>query len=289
MLVLTWNVQTDVGDPRRTGLINEQLRRLAPDLVALQEVRHDAGRDQLAELVAGTGLHTTHQADLLGDLPPEVTRFGGTAIATRWPHRLVEVREHRPAGPDDVHWWTAAVEVAVPGAGELLFVVPTTPWQPGADAARTRQAAEVAELDARYRGPLPSVVAGDLNAGPDAPSVRVLTRRHRFRDAWAAAGEGAGWTWSVDNPLAAAEIAQVLGRKSHHSRIDYVLVGPGPGTRVTAARLVGDRPVEGVWLSDHAAMLAELDIGFPEGGAPQARSPQHQPPIVAPTTEPGTY
>jgi endonuclease/exonuclease/phosphatase family metal-dependent hydrolase len=254
MRVLTFNVQTDVGDPRRTVLINAELRRLAPDLVALQEVRHH----QLAELVAGTGLRTTHQADVLGAPPPAVERFGGTVAATRWPHRVVEVREHHPAGPDDVHWWTLAVLVAVPGSGELLFVLPTTPWQPDAEPARVRQAAEVAEIDARYRTGLPTVVAGDLNAGPDAASLRVLTDGHRFRDPWAEAGTGPGWTWSVDNPLAAAEIARVLGRSAHRARIDHVLVGPG--ARVTAARLVGDEPVDGVWLSDHAGVLVELEL-----------------------------
>jgi endonuclease/exonuclease/phosphatase family metal-dependent hydrolase len=254
MRVLTFNVQTDVGDPRRTGLINAELLRLAPDLVALQEVH----RDQLAELLAGSGLRATHQADLLGPPPPGAERFGGSAVATRWPHRVVEVREHRPAGPDDVHWWTLAVAVAVPGAGDLLFVVPTTPWQPDAEPARVRQARDVAEIDARHRTGLPTVVAGDLNAGPDAASLRVLTARHRFRDAWAEAGDGPGWTWSVDNPLAAAEIARVLRRSAYRARIDHVLVGPG--ARVVAARLVGDQPVEGVWLSDHAGVLVELEV-----------------------------
>jgi endonuclease/exonuclease/phosphatase family metal-dependent hydrolase len=258
--VLTFNVQTDVGDPRRTGLINTELRRLAPDLVALQEVRRDEGRDQLAGLLAGTGLHATHQANVLGAPPPGAERYGGTAVATRWPHRIVEVREHRPHGPGEAHWWTLAVVVAVPGAGKLLFVVPTTPWQPDAEAARVRQAGEVADLEARHRAALPTVIAGDLNAGPDAASVRVLTGRHRFRDAWAEAGVGPGWTWSVDNPLAAVEIARVLGRPGHRARIDHVLVGPGGGVRVVAAHLVGDEPVDGVWLSDHAGVLVNLKI-----------------------------
>jgi endonuclease/exonuclease/phosphatase family metal-dependent hydrolase len=248
--VLTFNVQTDVGDPRRTGVINAELRRIAPDLVALQEVHHH----QLAELVAGTGLHTTHQFELLGPPAPGLEAYGGTAVATRRPHRVAEVREHRPEGPGDVHWWTLAVVVAVQEVGELLFVVPTTPWQPGAEAARVRQAGEIADLPARYR--LPTLVAGDLNAGPDAASLRLLTGRG-FRDAWAEAGHGPGWTWSVDNPLAAGEIARVIGRPEYRARIDHVLVGPG-GPRIRSARLVADRAVDGVWLSDHAGVLVDL-------------------------------
>jgi endonuclease/exonuclease/phosphatase family metal-dependent hydrolase len=58
--VLTINVQNDQGDPRRAGLLNRELRRLAPDLVALQEVCYPGRRDHLAELVGGTGLSATH-------------------------------------------------------------------------------------------------------------------------------------------------------------------------------------------------------------------------------------
>lgn len=54
--VLTINVQHDEGDPRRTRLLNGELRRLEPDVVAFQEVCYPNRWDQLAELVAGTGL-----------------------------------------------------------------------------------------------------------------------------------------------------------------------------------------------------------------------------------------
>lgn len=78
MRVLTFNVQNDSGDPRRSGLINAELRRLAPDLVALQEV---TGEDHLAALLDGTGLHGTHQTSVLGYEPPYADQYGGTA----WP------------------------------------------------------------------------------------------------------------------------------------------------------------------------------------------------------------
>jgi endonuclease/exonuclease/phosphatase family metal-dependent hydrolase len=271
--VLTVNVQNDQGDPRRTGLLNRELRRLGPDLVALQEVCYPDRRDQLAELVAGTGLpHATHQAGVLADPPPEADRYGGTAVATRWPHRVVAVLDHRPAGRGDVQWWTLAVSVQVPRLGELLLIVPTTPWRPDAEAARERQAVEVADLDARHRAALPTVIAGDLNAGPEAASIRFLSglqalggRSVRYRDGWAAAGDGPGHTWPVDDPAAVAEAERVVGRPGRRRRIDYVFVGsarahPRARARILAALLVGDRPVDGVWLSDHAGVLVDLDV-----------------------------
>jgi endonuclease/exonuclease/phosphatase family metal-dependent hydrolase len=64
--ILTINVQNDEGDPRRLGLLNRELRRVDPDVVALQEVVRTAGRDQLGEILEGTGLHGTHQAEARG-------------------------------------------------------------------------------------------------------------------------------------------------------------------------------------------------------------------------------
>jgi endonuclease/exonuclease/phosphatase family metal-dependent hydrolase len=223
--VLTLNVQNDEGDPRRTGLINRELRHLDPDLVALQEVRYPG---QLAALVHGTALaHTTHQAEVLDPEPPEARRYGGGALATRWPHTVVAVEEGR--SDPDFHWWTLAVTVR-----DVLFVTPTTHWQPEAAAARARQAEGIARIDAAHPGPV--VIAGDLNDNPDA----VPLIGGGYRDAWAEAGDGPGHTWPA-----------------HRRRIDYVLAR---GMRVVRVELVGDHPVGGVWLSDHRGVVADLEV-----------------------------
>jgi hypothetical protein len=75
-----------------------------------------------------------------------------------------------------------------------------------------------------------------------------------FIDAWAAAGDPPGSTWSNANPFAAADLEP-------DRRIDYVFVGyprPGGAGHVTAARVEAVEPVDGVHPSDHYAMLAEL-------------------------------
>jgi len=96
MRVVTRNVRHDAGDPRRTELLNRELRALRPDLVALQEVRHP---DQVTRLLERTRLrYVTHQAEVLRDQPPEADRFGGTATATRKPHRVVDHVERRIDG-----------------------------------------------------------------------------------------------------------------------------------------------------------------------------------------------
>ena len=68
--VLTLNVENLEGDERRTKAINQEVRRLAPDLVAFQEVIRGPDRNQLDELIAGTELHGTHQADAMSYTPP---------------------------------------------------------------------------------------------------------------------------------------------------------------------------------------------------------------------------
>ncbi len=81
--VVTFNIWDEEGDPRRFELINRELRRLAPDLVALQEVVSTPERNQLDTVLDGTGLYSTHQVQVMAESPPSVDRYGGNAIATR--------------------------------------------------------------------------------------------------------------------------------------------------------------------------------------------------------------
>jgi endonuclease/exonuclease/phosphatase family metal-dependent hydrolase len=269
---LTMNIQNTEGDPRRIGLINAVLRSLAPDVVSLQEVVRTAERDQLAELLTGTGLHGIHQSDLLPYDPPWSDRYGGNALATRWPHKLVEVLDLRSALAPDVPWCTLAASVAVPECGELLFIAATTSWRLEAEAARERQVLALTDLDSRHRRELPTIIAGDLNASSDAASIRYLTglqsldgQSVHYYDAWSVAGEGPGHTWTAENPTARAEIDEIVRQPNHRRRLDYILVGswhahPKARCRVKRVSLALDQPVDGIWPSDHFGVVADLDI-----------------------------
>lgn len=271
--VLTINVQNDEGDPRRMKVLNQELRRLDPDVVALQEVLHSDERDQLAELLANTDLHGTHQAQAMGYTPAFAERYGGSAVATRWPHRVREVLDLRSAGVGDLPWCTLAVSVPLPGEGDVLFIAATASWRLDAESARERQAVALTDLDARHRTALPSIIAGDFNAGPEAASIRYLSglqsldgRSVRYHDAWAVAGRGPGYTWTADNDNGRVAIDQIVGQPEHRRRVDYVFVGswdahPHAHCRVHAAQLAFDQPVDGVWASDHFGVVADVEIG----------------------------
>jgi len=240
-------------------MINRELRRLAPDLVALQEVVQTGERQSLPRLLNGTGLHGTHQADLQRVAPPFSDRYGGSAAASRWPHKPVEVLDMRLADAADVPWATLAFVVDLPGEGELLFIAATAAWRLSAEAARERQAVAIADLDARHRRTLPTIIAGDFNAGPEAASIRYLTGRQSlggrsvfYQDAWSSAGDGAGHTFA--------------SWPGHRDRFDYVFIAsrdahPKAHARVQSATLCFDRPIDGVCLSDHFGVLVDLDIG----------------------------
>jgi endonuclease/exonuclease/phosphatase (EEP) superfamily protein YafD len=175
LTVLAINVWNNAGDARRVSLLNSELRRIAPDLVAFEEVIKTPEYSQLEELLDGTGLHGTHQLDVVTSAPPWIEHYGGSAVATRWPHRVAEVIDSRLPDAMDVPWATMAVSVPIPDEGELLFISASTSWRLDAESARERQTVALADLDARHRGPLPTIIAGDFNATPDAASIRYLT------------------------------------------------------------------------------------------------------------------
>ena len=271
--IVTINVQTDEGDPRRLELVNRELHRLAPDLVALQEVIHTDGRSQLDELLAGTELHGTHQAQAMAYAPPFADRYGGSAMATRWPHRIVEALDLRLADAADVPWCTLAALVPLSGEGEVLFIAATAAWRLDAEAARERQALAITDLDARHPTSLPTIIASDFNAAPDAASIRYLTGRQsiagrsvHYHDAWEIAGQGPGHTWTVENPNARGEIEQIVRQPRHRRRLDYVFIGswhahPQAHCHVCAAALAFDQPTDGLWPSDHFGVVVDVEIG----------------------------
>jgi len=271
--VVTLNIWNTEGEPGRLEAINRELKRLDPDLISFQEAVQTANVNSLDTVLDGLDLQRTHQADLQGFVPPFSERYGGSAVATRWPHRAVEALDMRLPDAADVPWATLAVVVQVPGEGELLFIGATAAWRLSAEAARERQAVAVTDLDLRHRRDLPTLIAGDFNANPDAASIRYLTGRQSlggrsvlYHDAWAVAGEGPGHTWTADNPKAAGVIDQIVKQPGHRSRFDYVFVGswdahPKAHARVEAAKLAFDQPIDGMWVSDHFGVVVDLEIG----------------------------
>jgi exonuclease III len=88
---------------------------------------------------------------------------------------------------------------------------------------------------------------GGLLTAPAVPGLALI-------DAWRYADPSdPGFTWDHRNGYQAETVLP-------DSRIDYILTGPhrqGRG-RVRSAGLAGTAPVDGVWPSDHFAVVADL-------------------------------
>ncbi len=117
------------------------------------------------------------------------------------------------------------------------------------------------------------VLAGDMDAVPDAGSIRFLRGVQSldgtsvaYRDAWELThGDEPGPTFVPSiMPIMTEPWQADLDR-----RIDYIFVrcgaGHGPTMRVTRCDRILDSPVDGVWGSDHFGVLADLD---PPGAGP---------------------
>jgi endonuclease/exonuclease/phosphatase family metal-dependent hydrolase len=256
--VATWNVWWRFGPwEERQPAIAETLRHLDADVVALQEVWDSAsGVGQPAALAGALGYHHVFAAGFdAGDA------LFGNAILSRWP--IASSTTCSLPSTSTTEEFRVALRVDVDGP-RGPFEVYTTHLNWRYDESHVRQAQVraltefVAESkDRRY----PPILCGDFNAEPDSDEVRMLTGRATvpvprlvFIDAWDVAGDGPGYTWCNDNPFAARDLEA-------DRRIDYVLVGwrkaRGAG-HVVGARVAAIDPVDGVYPSDHYAVVAEL-------------------------------
>ena len=265
--VLTLNVWNLTGSPDRQESIRKGIAALRPDLVALQEVVRSTTRDQLTELLAGTGLHAFHQNDMVdGQLQNQ--EFG-TALASRWQPARIDVTA-LPASQHDAAECAIAAAVPLPTGPKILFMSVKPSWRLDAEAHRVAQAHEIAQFEAKLRCDVPTIIAGDFDAVPDSDSMRFLTGKSAlnghsacFHDAWAIAGDGGpGHTWTADNPLAAPEVERLVGQPGHARRIDYILVGWRDAhaqavARVRRCRLALANPP----VSDHYGVLADIEVG----------------------------
>jgi endonuclease/exonuclease/phosphatase family metal-dependent hydrolase len=264
--VLTFNLLArHLADGARRGeLVRAGIRDLDADLVAFQEVVRTPGYDQARDLL-GEGFTIARH--------PRYAPDGvGACLASRWP--LGEVRTAdlhvtpRAAGMS----WSGAVAAEVlapPPLGPLLLVHHKPNWEFGLEFERERQAVVTAGLveDTLAGREMPVVLLGDLDAAPDAASIRFLTGRQSldgasvcYQDAWQAVHPGEpGHTFSPGNRLVRnGDMPLERGR-----RIDYVMVRcgrHGPALEVVACERAFDREVDGVWASDHFAVVADLAV-----------------------------
>lgn len=264
-----WNVAEPLD--ARLALIRDEIARLAPDVVALQEiiVRRD-GFDEAAAVLDGLGYQRVFGASFRWTPAGEwVDRTGegdafGNVVAARWP--LVDSHVETLPGLDRDDRRSVLATIVDTPAGRLPVLTTHLEWRFDAGHVRERQVVAVAALVDRWkeRATLPPIVCGDLNAEPDSTEIRFLKglasldgRSTYLQDAWAVAGDGSpGYTWDNRNRFTAL-------MHEPNRRIDYVLVGlPDRDGRgwIESAQVVFDVPRGDVFASDHFGVLADVRV-----------------------------
>lgn len=272
MRVLTWNVWWRFGPwQARRQAIATTLEELGCDLIGLQEVWADDQENLAGWLADRLGMHWTWAASdrpgrwhsRLGDATADV----GDAVLSRWPiTERATLRLPTAGGRDDGH--QALYTLVDAPERPVAFFTTHLNSAPHESAVRCAQVRALARFIAarQDRTTFPAVVTGDYNALPDSDEMRLLGGYRTapvvpgqvLLDVWEYADPAApAATWDPANPYAARN-------REPPGRIDYIHVGP-PGHRyVRSVRRAGDHSVDGVWPSDHAAVLADLATR-PEG------------------------
>jgi glycerophosphoryl diester phosphodiesterase len=232
----------DVLDLER---IATEIERGGADIVGLQEVdRHWSERSQFVDqaqwLADRLGMEVVYGANL--DLEPPAAgqprRQYGTAILSA--HPIVYSRNTHLPRPENGEQ-RGLLEAGIDVEGVRVRVA-NTHLQHTSAVERRAQTERIMQL----LGPVetPIVLVGDLNARPDAPELAPLWPR--FVDAWPRGGQGDGFTYPSEAPIA---------------RIDYVLTTADVG--VDSARVLTSPA------SDHAQLVADLVLPRPRPQKPR--------------------
>jgi endonuclease/exonuclease/phosphatase family metal-dependent hydrolase len=265
MRVMTWNVLWRFAGNwrRRAPGILDTLKVYRPDVLGLVETWGDNGTSQPAQLAAALGMHGVFAPTSLPPAPRPIESPDqrgievGIGLVSRWPILATEIHElpHDQRGGKAP---TALLATLDHPRAALHVIVSCTEWEPEYAGDHLAQCGALAELamDPRLDGRLPVLLVGDLNADPSQPELGPLLKS--MVDTWTAGG-GAPDAVTLDS---AVPFAPVKATKQIDRRIDHVLARAGrPGRPVTVrgAFLAGDRPIGGVYPSDHYAVGADLE------------------------------
>ena len=230
--VLAYNIKHGRGNDGKVDLerVARVMRRLNPDVVALQEIDNKASRsgnvDEAKRLSELTGLH--HHA--FGRFMDFQGGGYGMAIVSRYP--LKDVTDLRL--PDGVEPRTSLVAtVATPSPFRLASV-----HFYATEKQRLDQAKALLEFLNERRG-LPCVIAGDFNSKPNSPVLELF-------DDWKVPDKGDDpFTFSSDKPRV---------------EIDFIMHRPKAAFQVREIDVI-DEPVA----SDHRPVTVDLTFS-PSGG-----------------------
>ncbi|MFH0984535.1 MAG: endonuclease/exonuclease/phosphatase family protein [Candidatus Omnitrophota bacterium] len=131
-------------------------------------------------------------------------------------------------------------------------------WKSNENEVRLKQTLEL-ETFVGKKAPagIPVALMGDLNAGPETPSVSYLRETLKWCDTFDMKNpQDPGLTWNYQNPYAEAEWEKMAER-----RIDYIFVREqtGPFRKIKSSRVIFNEPsAKGIYPSDHFGVMTEF-------------------------------
>lgn len=267
--VLTLNLRQRYGNwEERRSVIVDGLRTLQPDILGIAESVKNDGDDQVADLL-GEGFSVAHSNT-------RDSNGMGISIARRWP--LGEIHEvdlrisQRTAG---FPCTSIVAEVIAPEPiRPFQFVNHFPNWQLDLEYERELQAVAVAKFGEKRSSTRNQqvVMVGDLDADPESASIRFWCGRQSlygisvcYRDAWESRHDkSAGQTFTPENPTVTDEVVKSMRpfRDWPFRRIDYIFLRfgahGGNAFDIISCERIFDRPMQGVWASDHFGLTADL-------------------------------
>lgn len=260
--VLNWNIWWRFGPwEQRQPAILDTLAVLDADIITLQEVWADDKSNQAGILADELGyFHSFNHTMTMNGLG------FGNAILSRWP--ILNSEQTELPGFTETHEkrYVQAVETDGPRGPIMVFNTHLN-FRYEHSHIRQQQVGEIARFIKgkslnSYPHSYPPILCGDFNADPNSDEIRMLKGLTTcpvpdlfFHDAWAATNDDSpGHTWDNRNAHAAEQFEP-------NRRIDYIFAG-APKRRtaghIKSCKIVADQPVNGIFPSDHFALLAEL-------------------------------
>jgi len=233
----------DGGPLRRTRIV-EEMRRLQPDAIALQDVLQDESLPNQAEWLARELGYDVHFVTVD---PPSHKRRQGNALLTRGEvleegeTLLHPLEDRRTAG---------FVRLSVDDRPLNIYF---TRFHDAPDGAgiRAHQLADLLAYVDATSGEAPSLIAGNLHAAADAPELAPL--HADWQDAWS--------TLHPETGAAAGPDTLDSNHFDTPAGIGHVFAGRGRVEPVAAELLPFTPDADAVQLPDHRGLLVRLRIG----------------------------
>lgn len=232
----TWG--TDGPYEKRWELIVDELSRLNPEIICLQEVFDPELIELIREALGSMNILTSLRSGLV--LISQFELFSETTFP------------YETQSPTESYLREVISAVLKTPQGEFLIANTHLAWKSEDELVRLQQ---VKELIAASKGKHSGVIlAGDFNDTPESPAIREL-KRSDFKDIYEMCHPGKNeWTWDNRNPFIQTHSIRFPDR-----RIDFLFLNEALAKKPKKCEIVFNRPDRnGIHPSDHYGVLAEI-------------------------------